>query len=88
MLLFTHLSVETAAFSQSAMIMNIGRFVFTHRIPVGFKCLLYDLMAHKSNVKPPFGYVQILSHFKVFIGYVNPISYFVYCHNRCRLIIL
>ena len=55
--------------------------------PVCLQCLLDDLMAHESYVEPAFGLKQILGHFKVFVGYVNPVSGFVCCHFRCHFVV-
>jgi hypothetical protein len=44
-------------------------------------------MAHEGDIEPALGLKQILSHFKVFVGYVDPISDFVYCHIRCRFVV-
>ncbi len=60
--------------------MNVGRFIFTHGIPLCLQCLLNNLMAHECNVEPALCVVQVLSHAKVFVSYIKPVCYFVCCH--------
>ena len=60
--------------------MNVGRFIFTHGIPISFQRLLNNLMAHEYNVEPALCVVQVLGYAKVFVSYIELVCYFVCCH--------
>lgn len=82
-LILVHPFVESASVCQPGVAMRVWRVAGLRATPVGLQRLLDDLMAHKGHVESPACRVHSLCGVEVIIGYIEPVSHFVCCHNWC-----
>ena len=67
LLFLTHFPIESTSLCQPFVVVNVRRIVGLSATPVSLQYFFNNLMAHKSHVQPPFGFVHCLGSFQIVV---------------------
>ena len=82
MLFIAHPIIEGTFRSQSFMVVRKGRVIVTSATPICLQSLFNGLVAHESDIEPPFRLKQSFSSINVVVSNIKPICYLISYHEK------